>query len=157
MEIFNEVVNYFNSVPASTWHALGAFLGGSTAIAALLQIIKHKFNITEAKKLLAFLLGFISFLASFADFLLQQNATHPLPTIGKLTIELIGAATLIHRFAVSPAYYKLAAKLANLQAWLDKVAAYEAGQKPAVAAPVAPTAASALPDEANLAQFQVQG
>lgn len=149
MDTVREVINYFATISPYSWQALGAFLAGSTVIAGLLQIVKHKLQIADAKKLIMFLLGFFSFLASFADFVIQQNAVHPLPDIGKLTVALIGGATVLHRFAVSPAYYKIVAKLTALGAWLDGVKAYQASQK-STTIPVAQ-----LPGEADLVQFEV--
>lgn len=150
MEFIHEAYQYIVNQPASTWTTLGAYLAGSTVVASLLQVVKHKLNFADAKKLLVFAMGFLSFLVAFADFLLQTNAVNPLPTIGHMTGLIMAGAVVVHRFAVSPLYYSLSQKIANFSKFLDDVAAMQAQKK----APAGSTAAQ-LPDEANLSQFQL--
>lgn len=150
MNLVHEVISYLVNQPASTWTTLGSYLAGSTLVAGLLQVVKHKFNFADAQKLVTFMLGFFSFLAAFADYLLQANATNPLPTLGRTTGLLIGGAVLVHRYAVSPGYYKFIAQAGKFSNFLKDLQAFQASQK--AAAPAAP----ATPvDEANLSQFQV--
>lgn len=145
MDTLHQIFNYLNNLPASDWTTLLSYLGGSTVVASILQVLKHKLNFAEAQKLIVVLLGVFSFLASFADFLIQSNPNlSALPWLGKTTALLMAGAVVVHRFAVSPAYYKLNLKLSNLGKLLKEVEGEQAAAK-------APT----LPSEANLQQFQV--
>lgn len=158
MNSVHEVVTYIINQPPTTWTTLLSFLGGSTLVASVLQVVKHKFNFAEAEKFVVFVLGFFSFLAAFADFLIQSNPTlSALPWLGHTTTMLVGGAVIVHRFVVSPVYYKLNTKLQGFEKLLEEA---ETEQKLPVAA--LPTGTSAttinygsLPDEANLTQFQI--
>lgn len=157
MNFIHEVINYITSQPPTTWTTLASYLGGSTAVASVLQIVKHKFKFADAEKLIVFALGFFSFLAAFADFLIQSNPTlSALPFLSHATGLLMAGAVVVHRFAVSPAYYKLATKLQKFDKALKEA---ETEQLSAIA-PI-PTAVvnsvptSTLPDEGSLTQFQV--
>lgn len=145
MDTLHQVFNYLSNLPASDWTTLLSYLGGSTVVASVLQILKHKLNFANMEKLIVFMLGFFSFLASFADFIIQSNPNlSALPWLGKTTALLMAGAVVVHRFAVSPAYYKLNLKLSNLGKLLKEVEGEQAATK-------APT----LPSEANLAQFEI--
>jgi hypothetical protein len=159
MEFIHHVVNAFNNVPASTWAGLGAWLGGSTGIAVILQVTKYKFKFADAKKFVVFMMGFLSFAASLADFIIQSGATNALPQISSMTAQLMAGAVVMHRFAVSPAYYKLTGLTYRFSKWLDEVAAYQAAQKAnKVVEPSAAAVAQAevtLPAEGDLKQFEL--
>lgn len=155
MNFVHEVINYLANQPTSTWTTLGAYLGGSTLVASLLQVIKHKFKFADAEKLIVFMLGFFSFLAAFADFLIQSNPSlSALPWLGHATGLLMAGAVVVHRFAVSPAYYKLATKLQRFEKVLKEAEAEETNP-PVVPSPTPPAPVAALPDEGNLKQFEV--
>lgn len=147
MNFIHEVINYLANQPASTWTTLGSYLAGSTLVAGLLQILKHKLNFADAKKVIVAATGLFSFLAAFADFLLQSNATNPLPTIGHMTGLLMAGAVVVHRFAVSPGYYKLVKQLNKFSIFLNQLSDFQKAQKD--------SAATAPVDEANLSQFEV--
>lgn len=151
MNLIHEVVNYFTNLPPSTWTTLGAYLGGSTLVASLLQIAKHKFNFAEAQKFVTLALGFISFLVAFANFLLQTSAGNPLPQLGHTTGLLMAGAVVVHRFAVSPGYYKLVEKLKKFSDVLAELEAQQAVTKAALA----PVPTDQPSEESNVAQFQV--
>jgi hypothetical protein len=163
MHLLNEVINYVSNLPPSTWTTLVSYLGGSTLVASVLQVLKHKFKFADAEKLIVFALGFFSFIAAFADFLLQSNPTlSALPWLGHATGLLMAGAVVVHRFAVSPAYYSLTARLQGFDKLLKEAEKEDlpaAGAIPAEvvnSVPVSqPAVAVGLPDEANLAQFQV--
>lgn len=130
MEIITNTWHYLQSIPASTWSQIGAYLVASGVIASLLQVVKNRFHIDE-KKLITGLLALFSALASTADYLVTNNPAAPLPEIGSLWAYLIAGAVILHRFAVSPAYKALETWLTNL---MNKVSAYQITKKPAVAA-----------------------
>lgn len=163
MNLVHEIINYITSQPPTTWTTLISYLGGSTLVASVLQVVKHKFKFADAEKLIVFMLGFFSFLAAFADFLIQSNPSlSALPYLGHATGLIMAGAVVVHRFAVSPAYYKLASKAQNFESLL-KEAEKEQTNEPnlptsvTTSPPVAPAtvATPVLPDEGNLAQFQV--
>lgn len=148
----HSIINYLTNLPPSTWTSVLSFLGGSAVIATILQFIKKKFNMDEMKKLVVALAGIFSYIAASASYLLTHAATSPLPTIAGNGTKLLALATLIHRFAVSPAGTKLASVNANtVQPWLQAVAKTKAEIKAAKGAETAPT----TPDVPET--FQVQG
>lgn len=123
------VLDAFNTIPASSWAALFTLIGGSTIVAVLLQTIKHYFGLHDAKKFITFLLGFFSFAAAFANLLISAVAQSP-QILGAHTAEIMAVAVVVHRFAVSPLYRKLVL-------FLNSVAGYRASLQPVLAAPVA--------------------
>lgn len=158
MNHVQEVINYIANQPSSTWTTLASYLGGSTLVASVLQVAKHKLNFAGASKLVVFALGFFSFLAAFADLMLQTNAINPLPQLGHVTGLLMAGAVVIHRFAVSPAYYMLSTKAQKFSKLLDEVDQEKKAQPaniPAEVVSTVPLASAVLPDESNLVQFQV--
>lgn len=162
MNFVHEVINAIANQPTSTWTTLGAYLGGSTLVASLVQILKHKLNFADAKKALVAVTGFISFLAAFANLVLsnstQLSGLQAIPWLGHVTLLLLGGATVIHRFLVSPGYYKLAAGLQKASNWLDAVKTVETQNKTtntSVVTSAVTSGTSSLPDESNLTQFQV--
>lgn len=112
--MLHTIVTYIANQPTSTWTTIAAYLGTSTLVASVLQVIKHWKGFAEAKKLVVALLGLLSFLAGFADWIIQTNATNPIPTIGHSTAYIMSGAVLIHRFAVSPVYEKGFTKVAQI-------------------------------------------
>lgn len=137
MNFINEVINYFGSIPVSTWSTLGTYLAGSTIVATILQIIKHRFSFADAKKFVTFMLGVLSFVVVLADWILSAASTNP-SALGKNTAVVVGLAVFVHRFAVSPIYSKIVFGLGSL---IKDANAYRATVKaPADPAPsVAPT------------------
>lgn len=109
----HQIINYLLNQPSSTYTTLLSFLGGSTLVATILQVLKHKLNIAEAKSLVTFLLGFLSFLAAFANYILSATSQNP-TALGKNTALIVAGAVFIHRFAVSPSYNKVVVGLGNL-------------------------------------------
>lgn len=102
------IIHYFTSLPPATWTTVLSYVGGATGIATFLQIIKRKYKI-DGPKLISFLLGVFSLIASGADYLISHVATSPLPTIFGNGSKLLAAAFFVHRFAVSP-----------VSAWIEK-------------------------------------
>lgn len=136
MNFINEVIDYFNSIPASTWSTLGTYLAGSTIVATVLQIIKHRFSFADAKKFVTFMLGLLSLAVVLADWVITAAATNP-TALGQDTAVVVGIAVFVHRFAVSPIYSKIVFGLGSL---IKDANAYRATVKaPAEPAPtVAP-------------------
>lgn len=122
----HQIIHYLTSQPSSTYTTLFSFLGGSTLVATVLQLVKHKLNIAEAKSLVTFLLGMFSFVAAFADYILSATSQNP-TALGKNTAILIAGAVFIHRFAVSPAYTKIVGGLGGL---IKDAETYRASVKP---------------------------
>lgn len=137
MNFIHEVINYFGSIPTSTWSTLGTYLAGSTIVATLLQILKHRFSFADAKKFVTFMLGLLSFIVVLADWILSAAVTNP-SVLGRNTAVVVGVAVFVHRFAVSPVYNKIVVGLGNL---IKDANAYRATVKaPAEPAPsAAPT------------------
>lgn len=142
MDTMQNFVNVIINQPTSTWTTLGAYLGGSTIVATVLQLVKHKFSITDRKKLVTFLLGAFSFLAALGDFVISTANQSP-KALGSHTAIILGGAVLVHRFMVSPVYHKVVVSLKSL---VDDAKAYRAATTP----PAEVSEASAEPQ-----QFQV--
>jgi hypothetical protein len=141
--VVTNFVNYLKDVPSESWTQLWVAVGSSTAVAVVLQTIKHWLSIENRKKLIMGLLSLLSFVASIADWLIQHIAANPL-LLGKNTAAVLGTAVLVHRFFVSPIYNRgiLAFKelLADAQAERDRRNA---------ALSLQPAAASAVPATAK--------
>lgn len=136
MNFIHEVINYFGSIPTSTWTALWTYLAGSTIVATLLQILKHRFSFADAKKFVTFMLGFLSFVVVLADWVLTATATNP-AALGRSTAVVVGLAVFVHRFAVSPVYSKIVFGLGSL---IKDANAYRDSVKAAAPeSPAAPT------------------
>jgi hypothetical protein len=145
MNFIHEIINYITGIPASEWQTLATWLAGSTVVASVLQVAKHKLNFADMQKVVVFALGFLSFLVAFADFLLQNVTTvSALPFLGQATGALMAGAVIMHRFVVSGAYYKVTELLKKFSGLLKEIEAEEKVK----------TELKAI-DESNLAQFQV--
>lgn len=121
MEIVHQIISgllvYVPRDPA----VIFTLLGTGTAVAALLQIIKHLGKLQEAKKTVMFLLGGLSTLATMADQVLQLGGANAVA--GDLGW-VIASAVFMHRFAVSPAYHAAVIWLTKLSEMLADVKAY---------------------------------
>lgn len=113
MDTVHEVVSFFTNQPVSTYTTILSYLGGSTLVASILQVVKHKFSLQEAKSLVTFLLGLFSFVAAFADYIISATSQNP-TALGRNTAAIVAGAVFIHRFAVGPLYTKLVVNLTNL-------------------------------------------
>lgn len=109
----HQIINYILNQPTSTYTTILSFLGGSTLVASLLQVIKHKLNISEAKTLVTFLMGIMSFLVAFANYIMQSSTQNP-TALGQHTAFIVAGAVFVHRFAVSPMYSKIVDGLGGL-------------------------------------------
>lgn len=88
----------------ANWPTIVTLLGSGSGVAVVLQAIKHFGKLEDAKKFVMFLLGLLSTAAALADAVLQHK------TGTALGVDLgwvVTAAVFVHRFAVSPGYYKL--------------------------------------------------
>lgn len=103
--------NYLHALP---WQTIVTYIGGSAGIASLLQILKHKLNFADAQKLIVFVLGVFSLLASTSEYFISNATTSPLPTIFGNGSKILALAVIVHRFAISPAYDKLVNGLGSL-------------------------------------------
>lgn len=141
-----QIINFVVNQPTSTWTTVLSFLGGSTIVASLLQVIKHKLNISEAKTLVTFLMGVMSFLVAFANYIMQSSAQNP-TVLGQHTAFIVAGAVFIHRFAVSPIYTKVVGGLTSL--------IKDAGTYRASVAPLSTTAGEAPAAPASVQTFEV--
>jgi hypothetical protein len=158
MQHIQEIYNALNSVPQDQWQTLLTWLGGSALVASVLQVAKHKLNFAEAEKAVVFALGFLSFIAAFGDFILQNSDTvNALPYLGQATSALMAGAVIMHRFVISGAYYKTIATLTKFKGLLKEIEAEEQAKADldgaASAANKIPV--NALGEETNLVQFQL--
>jgi hypothetical protein len=158
MQHIQEIANSLTSIPSSEWNSLFSYLGGSTLVATLLQVAKHKLKFADMQKAIVLVLGLLSFLVAFANFLLQNtNSVNALPWLSHTTGLLMAGAVIMHRFIVSGAYYKTVEVLNRFSALLKEVegeekvkAELQATQDAVTKIPV-----SALTEETNLVQFQL--
>lgn len=122
-----EILTYAYHEVVNNWPAILAFVGGSAGLSAFLQVVKKHLNLDEAKKIVIALLAVFSYVASAAQYLINNSATSPLPTILGNGSKLLALAVVLHRFAVSPAYTKLASYFTPL---FDAAAQLKAAQTP---------------------------
>ena len=92
------IVNAWQSIPSTFWVALGA----SGFISVVLQFIKHYLD-QLSPKLIIVLLTTFSFVASGIDYLLGVASNNP-TILGQRTATLVGFATILYRFVISPGY-----------------------------------------------------
>jgi hypothetical protein len=111
MNVLERILGVFAEFP---WLALVGFLAVGLIVAITLQVIKHLRNI-EDKKLITFLLGLLSFLPAFLDYVINLTAQNP-TVLGSLTAKIVMAATFMHRFVVSPLYHRLVIYLEDARA-----------------------------------------
>jgi hypothetical protein len=102
-----EILTYTYQQVVNNWPTIIAFIGGSAGLSVLLQLIKKKLNLDEAKKIVITLLALFSYISAGAQYLISNSATSPLPTVLGNGSKLLALAVIIHRFAVSPSYAKL--------------------------------------------------
>lgn len=102
-----EIINFIKAMTPQDWSTIAGIVGAGAAVSIVLQTVKHYLQLKEAKKVVMFLLGAFSFLASFADWFLQFHASNPAATAGRLTGWIFTAAVILHRIAISPLYYKV--------------------------------------------------
>ena len=103
-------------------------LASGTGVALTLQVIKHYGKLGEAKKTVVFLLTALSFLASLADSVLQFSGQNPKLIVGSHLGSIVAVAVIAHRFAISPAYYKLVGWLEAIASDKAAAAAYRSQQ-----------------------------
>jgi hypothetical protein len=143
METVQHLINFVANQPTSTWTTVLSYLAASTLVATVLQVVKHKFSIANAKKLVTVLLGVLSFVTAFADYLISTTAQNP-TALGRNTAAIVAGAVFVHRFAVSPLYNKVVVSLTSL---VKDANAYRASVAPA------PVVSPELP--AEVPTFQV--
>lgn len=127
MDTIQDFINGIITTPASTWTTIGAYIGGSTLVATVLQLIKHKFSIVDRKKLVTFLLGVLSFVAALAELIISTTSQNP-AILGQHTAMIAGIAVFVHRFMISPVYHKIVMTLNSL---IEDAQAYRASIAPA--------------------------
>jgi hypothetical protein len=112
----SELVKILSTLTPHDFNTILALLGSGAGVAVALQVIKHFGKLQDAKKTVTVLLGGLSFIASFADWALQYGNQNPKVVIGSHLGWVITAAIFTHRFAVSPAYYKVTSFLNGIYA-----------------------------------------
>lgn len=135
-----DVQTLINTFHVSDPATLLTILGSGGAVAVVLQILKHyKIGLKESKVAVVVLLTGLSFLATLADYVLQFSNMNPKLVVGQYWGDIIAAAVVIHRFSVSPMYYKLDAWRQAQKETKAAANAYRALNAPAQSAtPVSP-------------------
>lgn len=130
-----DVQTLISSLQISDPTALLTVLGSGGVVAVVLQTLKHyKVNLKESKIAVVALLTGLSFLATLADAVLQFSGQNPKLVVGQYWGDIIAAAVVIHRFSVSPLYYKLDAWRQAQKQDKAAAAAYRAEHAPAQSA-----------------------
>lgn len=88
-----------------------AYLGSSAGLSSVLQGVKKRFNLDAAKKFVVSLLTVASFGGATLQYYLSSDIKSALPQILEHGSLVFTAAVLVHRFMVSPVYYKLTSYL----------------------------------------------
>jgi hypothetical protein len=137
MHDITNALNYFANLPSSYYLTVLKYLGGATGLAVIVQGLKRKYKLdTVEVKLLGFikldgpkvmvaLTGTLTAIASASQYLLSHATGSPLPIIASEWAKLLAVATVVHRFAVSPASNKIENTVSSL---VKDAAAYRAEQ-----------------------------
>jgi hypothetical protein len=112
MQTITELWQYLQTVPIVTWEHILDVVAASGLFSLILQILKLRLHI-DSKHLLLGMLAVMSFLGSAAAYVLSTTTAPPLPAIANYWAYIMAAATILHRFAVSPMFKAL-------QAWLER-------------------------------------
>lgn len=126
MDYIHHIINILSVLVPHDPNTILTFLGSGTVVAILLQAVKHFGKLQEAKKTVMFLLGVLSFAVTYADSFLQFTGQDPKAVVGSELGWVITLAVFIHRFAVSPGYYKLLTQLDKLKTVFSNADAYRA-------------------------------
>lgn len=137
MPDLNSLVQLLTNLIPHNWDSVFTLLGLSATVAIVLQTIKHYGKLQDAKKTVVFLLGALSFAITVADAAIQYNGQNPKLVVSTHLGWVIALAVLIHRFAVSPIYYKIV----NTINTYNEALAYKAATSPP-----APVSASNQPE-----------
>lgn len=139
MEVIHQILLGLWAIVPHDPVVLISLAGTGTFVAIVLQLVKHFGKLQEAKKTVTALLGLLSFLGDQAANILNILPPNAAGQLGWV----ITFAVFMHRFAVSPAYYRLVKVLENFQRVFTDAKAYRAeitGQeKTAVTAADIPT------------------
>lgn len=145
-----DILNLLKTLSPHDWGTILTFLASGTGVAVVLQAIKHFGKLEDAKKLVMILLGILSFVASFTDWYIQYSGQNPKTVVLAHLGWIVTAAVFVHRFIVSPSYYKLVDFLKSIA----EVKEYKAEQAAQPITPVSQldaTLAAATPQEFTLA------
>jgi hypothetical protein len=148
MEVVNQIITGLWALVPRDPNVIIAFLGSGTVVAVLLQVVKHFGKLEEAKKTVVFLLTALSTIVAYAGDVLQFVPAQATAVFGEQVAAVLGFAVVVHRFGVSPAYYKLIALLEKFKQVFSDAKAYRA-EVSGVAEPEAPAPATA-PHEFSL-------
>jgi hypothetical protein len=126
MEVVHQIITGLLALVPRDPNTIIAFLGSGAVVAVLLQVIKHFGKLEEAKKTVVFLLGALSTVVAYAGDVLQFVPPQATAIFGEQVAAVLGFAVVVHRFGVSPAYYKLIALLERLKQVFTDAKAYRA-------------------------------
>lgn len=149
IKVVEYVVGYVNSIPASSWMALGTLLGGSAVVTGIVAWINRRRFKQGAEKLgkamVTWVVAFLSALVSVLDFIINNGTTFGpfLPYFATHTVQVIGLSTTIYNVAKPTLQYirdRQAGKQADRLERLNSIGTNLAPQVEAVLAPVPVTA-----------------
>lgn len=123
MDVLNSLASFFSS-----HYAIDAykFLAGGTGIAIVVQSLKKKLNFDKAEvnlfkfikldgsKIALGITGFITACASVSEYFISHATATPIPAMGLEGAKLLAAATVVHRYAVSPISTKIENTITSL-------------------------------------------
>jgi hypothetical protein len=104
-----EIIDYFRSVPTSTWETIGLVVASAPVVSTLVEIVKRKFKLTEdkygvrVKKYVVALLGLVSLLGSYLVNFIQYGTNNP-HFLGSLTPQIMVAALVAYRIIKNPVF-----------------------------------------------------
>lgn len=105
LKVVTYTLDYINSVPASSWAALGTLVAGSAIVTAVVAWINRRRAKKELEKLgkamVTWVVMFLSGIVSILDFIINNGATFGafLPYWAEHTAQVIAISTLIYNFA----------------------------------------------------------
>lgn len=105
LKLVQYVTDYINSVPASSWYALGTLLAGSAIVTAIVAWINRSRAKKDLEKLgrvmVTWVVAFLSALVTILDFVINNGSTFGafLPYFATHTVQVIGISTAIYNVA----------------------------------------------------------
>ena|ERR1700722_19399583 len=117
------LLHYFATLTPGDIQGILAFIGSATGISVLLLAIKPKLKQwdarygIDAKKVLVALMGIMSFTLSVASDILSSSP-QTLQTLTGHATEIIGLATLVYHFGVSPLHARIMGFFSDVDCYL---------------------------------------
>lgn len=124
MHLLTPLLHYFTTLTRGDYYGLLSFIGASGGLAVVLQLFKPQIKKLEArygydaKKLIVAFLGLMAFTLSVAGDVLSASP-QSLQVLGSHTAVIVGLATILYHFGVSPLHARIVKFLQDVETYID--------------------------------------